>query len=194
MAKALPSLRKAQEDYPQLKDSGNELKAYELVLEAERQAAASSKQATNLIYARIVGWLLLYPIDDNPAPFVGKVVSARIIGDSTEQVYDLGRLYMNYIIPLCMSPPLKLHILRLIVCLSTVKKHRLATSGPSTPPSRSYFDALRGDIAANLLPSPKDHKAAKALVCRFLLGYFSVLHRCVSMSGVCTFLVLSVSI
>lgn len=101
MAKALPSLRKAQEDYPQLKDSDNLFKAYELVLEAERQAAASPKQATNLICARIVGWLLLYPVDDSPAPFVNEVSSAGIIGDPIEQVYDLGRLCMNHIIPLC---------------------------------------------------------------------------------------------
>ena len=102
MAKALPSLRKAQEDYPQLKDSHDLLKAYELALEAERRALASTEQATNLICARIVGWLLLYPINDSPAPFVDEVVSAGRFGDPTEQVYDLGRLYMNHIVPLCM--------------------------------------------------------------------------------------------
>ncbi|RPD56816.1 hypothetical protein L227DRAFT_595003 [Lentinus tigrinus ALCF2SS1-6] len=64
-------------------------------------------------------------------------------GDTTGQIYELGRLYMDRIIPL-------------------FQQHRPAAARQSTHPSRPSFDALRNDIVANMRPSPKDHKASKA--------------------------------
>ena len=104
MATPLPTRREAQGSCTLLRDHPRVSSTYDLVLEAEHHAVASPEKATKLICARIVGWLLLYPVGDNPAPFVDEIETAKKRGDATKQIYELGRLYMHYIIPLCMYP------------------------------------------------------------------------------------------
>ncbi|TFK83085.1 hypothetical protein K466DRAFT_590014 [Polyporus arcularius HHB13444] len=142
----LPTLQLAERDYPALQCSANARSVYGHALVAERQAVESHTQgdesaATKVICARIVGWLLLHPFGDTPAPFVLEFVN--MWGDFNAKVYELGELYMQYVIPL-------------------FKQHKPASLTFSSPPTRSSFERLRNAIDQQVVPSPRDHKHAKA--------------------------------
>ncbi len=168
----LPTLDLAERDYPALQRSTDARSVYGHALVAERQAVERHTQgdeyaATKVIFARIVGWLLLYPFGDTPAPFVLEFVNMR--SDFNAKIYELGELFMQYVIPLCerslLLPPgcccYEPHNFRLLL----VKQHKPASITLSSPPTRSSFERLRNAIDQQVVPSPRDHKDAKAQVC-----------------------------
>ncbi len=168
----LPTLDIAERDYPALQRSADARSVYGHALVAERQAVESHTQgdesaATKVICARIVGWLLLYPFDDTPAPFVLEFLN--MWGDSNAKVYELGELYMQYVIPLCepnlLLPPRGCRYEPLNARVFSVKPHKPASLTLSSPPTRSSFERLRNAIDQQVVPSPRDHKNAKAQVC-----------------------------
>ncbi|KAI0717850.1 hypothetical protein C8T65DRAFT_737652 [Cerioporus squamosus] len=93
---------------------------------AERQAGERCEggdraSAINAICARIVSYLLLHPVGDNPAIFVSEVLSENGPGDFSAKIYEIGKLYKDYVIPL-------------------FKQHKNAPSTPGEHPSRRSFD------------------------------------------------------
>ena len=103
----LPTIDEAQRVYVHFRRSPSVISLYECVLKAEHHAlesqAGGDKAAVNLICARIVGWLLLHPIADNPAPFVSEIASRNLSDDFTAKIYEIGRMYMQYLITVCTS-------------------------------------------------------------------------------------------
>ena len=166
----LPALFTAQADYPHMKTgNANLLSAYALVLDAERRASdklqGDQSTSNNLICARIIGWLLLHPVDDNPPPFLPEIPSTNTSDDSIDKIYTLGGQYLHYIIPLCMYLPCLGHMSPSHLKFAAVKHRKRENRIPSETPSRSTFDVLRDKILTSSKTSPRDHETAKAQVC-----------------------------
>ncbi|CDO70811.1 hypothetical protein BN946_scf184801.g2 [Trametes cinnabarina] len=150
---ALPSANEANRILP--RDAPNAISLYTtLILPAERLAverleAAGDKATTDLkalvVYARVVGYLLLFPPSDIARDaLLGEVASCNDSSkpDPFEALYGLGKSYVSHII-------------------SLFKSARGKTPTPESHPSRPSFDRLQADHLQELQPSPRDHSSAK---------------------------------
>ncbi|TFY66796.1 hypothetical protein EVG20_g4297 [Dentipellis fragilis] len=133
---------------PSLKDKGNPLHSarerelYESVLEAEQQAV-QRKTGIDIVSARLVGYLLLYPIGRSNNRFVDEVAAcSEKEGGFINNIYALGQLCVEH-----------------IVCLFL--RHRQRASAPSEQLSKSAFDRVRREIQIHLRQSPRNHDDAK---------------------------------
>ena len=69
-----------------------------LLLPAE-EAAIKAANDSNVIYARIVGYLSLNPV----GPFVNEAASCNLGDDPISTIYALGRFYRDNLLALCRS-------------------------------------------------------------------------------------------
>ncbi|KAA1470023.1 hypothetical protein DENSPDRAFT_667668 [Dentipellis sp. KUC8613] len=123
---------------------------YTYVLQAEQQAsrrlAEQNRSATaDLVYARVIGYLLLYPFGSERAPFIDELLSCRGKEESIATIYSLGKLYVT----------------RIIALFNPRRSHAYETSGHL---SEYSFERLRLDTVVHLQHGPRDHKNAKAQV------------------------------
>ncbi|KAI9058870.1 hypothetical protein FKP32DRAFT_1597177 [Trametes sanguinea] len=149
---ALPSVSEAAEILP--RDASTALNLYELlILPAEKAAldrlgcdnANTRTVAPSVVYARVVGYLLLYPPSDVARSAVTEdIASCRSPDqqDAFNALYELGAMYTKQFIVLFRSA-------------------RGKTPTPSDHPSRASFDRLQTDNPQAPQPSPRDHSSAK---------------------------------
>ncbi|KAF8528998.1 hypothetical protein BU17DRAFT_37320 [Hysterangium stoloniferum] len=123
--------------------------AYSMVLEIEAAAKSTplgkegddSERKKRLVFARVVGYLLLEGPSDRACTTVAlEVASANNIEDR----FKIGQMYFN-------------HYIRYF------RKSKGRTPTPSEHPSRPSFDALKQVIPGELKEPPKDQSVAKKL-------------------------------
>ncbi|THU79641.1 hypothetical protein K435DRAFT_697356 [Dendrothele bispora CBS 962.96] len=116
--------------------------AYSFVLEAEKVAIRQE----DLVSARVVGYLLLYPF----TPISCKTVTTEILSihrfyskEVTEKIFVLGKMYIG-------------HLIR------PFRKFARRTPVSSQHVSRPSFDSLSDMIKTTLVQYPKSHSEAKS--------------------------------
>ena len=136
--------------------------AYPIILrfeESVRTCSDSKTRSTLLIYARILGYLLLYGPSDEARKTVAKEVMSCATRDALE---DTGKLYFDHYIRACEL--VLFHIGRPSKDNSTVKKVNGRTPDPSSHPSRHSFDDVQQLKGKTLEQPPRDHSVAKRRV------------------------------
>ena len=167
-------------------DNPTALALYDSVVLPAEQAAnekAATDEATapfRAMFARVVGYLLLYPPSDQARAVVqGEIESCQDHErDPNEAIYDLGEMYvMDFILPFCKSAREPLLATRQLFVqvgpphACTDAKIEDRTPRPSPPVSRDSFQSIKEDAyrcaSQGGVNRPRDNLEAQALV-RFL--------------------------
>jgi len=149
---------------PELFDNlpGDTRNAYVLVKKAEALAESSSKQ-DDLVCARVVGYLLLYPVNDTSRQTVTSEVlsiNEKCNDEVSQKVFSLGKMYMGHLIRPCMTSFQSFCIGSSTYFLVRKNKGRTPISTPHIS-----FDKLRDLIKTTLVkPRPENYSQAKANV------------------------------
>ena len=155
---ALPALS------TRLHNSPSMLGAYPQILKLEKNIQAtytSADRAKNLVFARILGYLILEGVSDQARVAVALEVNA-CCGDEAKML-SIGKLYFDHFIRTCklqnfcfFSPFWKV--------LPPVRKHKGPTPTPSQHASRPSFETRKAMILAMVVEAPQNHRHAKANV------------------------------
>jgi hypothetical protein len=120
------------------------------------------KVADDLIYIRILGYLIHYVVSDHGLATVMKEIDSAADDNALLQV---GRKYFEHYIRACKFASL------LVQC-AIWRSHPVTTRGltprPSNHPSPPSFDTIADMVNDTLNAAPHDHKKARKLVGHFL--------------------------
>ncbi|KAH9829044.1 uncharacterized protein C8Q71DRAFT_718745 [Rhodofomes roseus] len=137
---ALPSVAQVQHQLLIVQEDNTALSLYSTVILPAEKAA---NKADHIVYARVVGYLFLYPPNSTArATLKLEVAFCNTVSDDNDRfkaVYDLGMGYVRNLIRI-------------------FRKSRGKTPVPSSHLSRPSFDKLKQDI---LKSSPRNHSDAK---------------------------------
>jgi hypothetical protein len=136
--------------------------AYPIILRFEESARThsdSKTRSTLSIYARILGYLLLY----GPSNEARKTVTNEVVSCATKDALeDTGKLYFDRYIRACKL--VLFHVGRHSKDNLTVKKVNGRTPTLSSHPSRYSFDDVQQLKGKTLKQPPQDHSVAKRRV------------------------------
>jgi hypothetical protein len=140
--------------------------AYPIVCRFEK-SAQTHPDSKRLIYARILGYLML----EGPSDEACVAIAREILSCADEDVLaNNGKMYYDHYIRAC-----KLLLLP-VFCHSerhpTVKKTKGRTPTPSYHASRPSFDTRKAMIMDMLLEAPQTHRDAKKNVSALILSFF----------------------
>lgn len=146
-------------------------RTYILPAEAADDSQAGHK---NVIFIRILGYLLLYPLNESACATVRvqtKNCVCPLLKETNSKLYDLGKFYFENFIRVCESFLRSRDAFRLrSLALVLVKKTRGAPT-PPTYPSQPSCDRKMEDLLRDLPHQPKDHQSAKEKVSSYLSEY-----------------------
>jgi hypothetical protein len=140
--------------------------AYTIVLRFQ-QSAKMHLDPKRLIYARILGYLMLA----GPSDEARVAVALEVISCADEDALALnGKMYYDHYMRACK-------LLLLSVCphserYSTVKKTKGRTPIPSSHASRPSFDTRKAMIMDMLVEAPQSHRDAKKNVSALVMAFF----------------------
>ncbi|KAJ3564942.1 hypothetical protein NP233_g7959 [Leucocoprinus birnbaumii] len=118
-------------------NSSSICEAYRRIQELEK-ATTTDTQPEHLIYARILGYLML----EGPTDQAGVTMAQGIISCVTDtDIFELGKKYMH--------------------CYLRVLMSRRPTHFDSSEVSRPSYDAVQGMLKTKLFQAPEDHQTAK---------------------------------
>ncbi|PIL28033.1 hypothetical protein GSI_09884 [Ganoderma sinense ZZ0214-1] len=138
----LPSLDEATQYLPVGDQNARSL--YGTLLLPAEDAAMAAGNKVEVIYSRVVGYLLLHPPSEAARATVTlELASCNKDGEPFLAVYGLGAMYLKLLIQI-------------------FKKTRGRTPVPSYHSSRHFFDPIRDDYLQNVRATPRDHSSAKA--------------------------------
>ncbi|OJT02925.1 hypothetical protein TRAPUB_6509 [Trametes pubescens] len=121
------------------------LTAYRTIILPAENAALSKDDKTNLIHARVVGYLLLYPPCREARPtLVLEIVSCERtdLNERHEAVFALGAMYLRH-----------------LICIFRQSRGKITTL-----PSRPSFERAMEEFRQDPLRAPRDRSSAKASV------------------------------
>ncbi|KAF8635787.1 hypothetical protein AX17_003844 [Amanita inopinata Kibby_2008] len=120
--------------------------AYTRILNFEESAAATHSKPTLLIYARVLGYLILHGPSDTARATVTKEILSCIDEDA---LAELGKFYFD-------------HFIRpLVFLLTTLRQAKGHTPASSSHPSRESFDVMRDNLTPQIIEAPQNHEDAK---------------------------------
>ena len=149
---------------PSFHNSPSILGAYPQILNLERKEQAaysrspSDDRSKRLIYARILGYLIL----KGPSTLAGIAVALEVnacSGDE-EKMLAIGQLYFDHYIRACKLQSVCLFFAVLKIS-STVRMNKGRTPTPCSHVSRPSFDTRKSMIMALLVEAPQNHQQAK---------------------------------
>jgi hypothetical protein len=152
---------------PRLHNSPSILGTYPQILNFERNEQAaysrdpSADRGKRLIYARILGYLILEGPSDQARVAVALEVNA-CSGDEIK-LLAIGQLYFDHFIRACKLQNF-CHLFAILECSSPVRMNKGRTPAPSNHVSRPSFDTRKAMIMAMLVEAPQNHQQAKANV------------------------------
>ena len=151
---------------PRFHNSPSILGAYPQILNLERheQAAYSrdpSDRGKRLIYARVLGYLILEGPSDQARVAVALEVNA--CNGEEEKMLIIGRFYFDHYICACKLQNVGLFF-AILKSSSTVRMDKGRTPMPSNHASRPSFDSIKAMMMAMVVEAPRNHQQAKANV------------------------------
>ncbi|KAI1786510.1 hypothetical protein LXA43DRAFT_1033466 [Ganoderma leucocontextum] len=115
----------------------------EVILPAEK-VASEAGSSVNVMFSRVVGYLLLYPPSKNARVVLrNEIELCKDESDCNQAIYDLGHMYVTHFIQVFFMKQTKLYT-------------------PSEDPSPRCYDLLKEHIPDRSETRPRDHSHAKA--------------------------------
>jgi hypothetical protein len=140
------------------------MSAYNICLTRERELADENVKdiKMDLIYIRILGYLLIYaPTDKAVHTLCLEIVSAE--REATGRgIFEVGKIYFNHYVIACMLPRLLCPVFYLTQ--SPVRSNKGRTPVPSNHASRPFFDTIADMINDTLEEAPQSRATAKRKV------------------------------
>jgi len=157
--RASPLLHPANFPYS---EQPNALSAYNICY--QEQATGSMLRDSQLIFVRVLGWMLFYALSEN----ILQDLSAAILSCSgnSEKIWGLGKFYVDFWIRTCENATTLLSPLS-HVSVFLVRKYKGKTSNVSGNISRPFFGTVAAEVEAKLVPYPSSHSVAKDNVSLF---------------------------
>ena len=152
---------------PRLHNSPSVLGAYPQILNVERNEQAaysrdpSADRCKRLIYARILGYLILEGPSDQARVAVALEVNA--CNGEEEKLLAIGQLYFDHYIRACKLQNVCLFFV-ILKNSSTVRMNKGRTPTPSNHVSRPSFNNCIEMIKAMVVEAPQNHQQAKGNV------------------------------
>ncbi|TBU21953.1 hypothetical protein BD311DRAFT_771234 [Dichomitus squalens] len=139
---ALPPIAEARRLIPPLDDTAISLYAT-LALPAE-EAASKAANAKDLMYSRVVGYLLFYASNATALATLKDDIASCDTADQgpLQALYNLGEFYVKNL-------------------LLIFRKTRGRTPVPSDHPSRPSFEVAKSQVMEDLQSTPRNHSDAK---------------------------------
>ena len=148
-------------DFP-FSEELNALSAYNICY--QQQATGSTLGDTQLIFVRVLGWMLFYAISKNMLLDLSKSIFS--CSGNSEKICDLGKFYVDFWIRTCEYATTSLIPLS-HVSVFLVRKYKGKTPNISGHVSRPSFDTVAAETKAKLVQYPSSHSVAKDNVSSF---------------------------
>lgn len=141
------------------------LSVYEHVILPAESAALLKTDEAPIVYARVLGYLLLYPPSDEARRcLTHELESCNSADDPSEAVFELGAVYVAYFIGICELLSYYRRLENILSYFTSVKHTRGKSPAASFHPSRPSFDRVLDECIKDLQPAPRNHSNAKASV------------------------------